>query len=167
MTIRGQKVTGAIVDGHNYTSHAYVTREIGGRNGIILVHSNISCWRIKDKGTVGYEPITLDPEGGVKLHGYRAKWCKDCPEQMDMSWRDKALCWDLYPTVDFFAPTRQERAKIISKYCDNCPVALQCLEYGASDLHNWGGIFGGVYFGLQGHDRKRRIEQRRKELLRG
>lgn len=64
----------------------------------------------------------------------------------DMSWADKAICKG--KTSIFYAPPgherlieRERREAIAMTYCRQCPVQMECREYGRhnGELGIWGG----------------------------
>jgi hypothetical protein len=111
--------------------------------------------------------VIEDSEGRLRLvdgEARRVWWCEFCPTEIDESWKERAACLDVSSSEDFGSELKLERQRLISEYCDPCPVTLECLEYGAVDKHNWGMIFGGVYFVQDPSRRQKRIANKRKEL---
>lgn len=99
-------------------------------------------------------------------HTFQAEVCPRCPTlPTDESWRDRAAC---HGTVDerFFSEEKTERAGVIADYCDQCPVALDCLDYATvADNENIGGVFGGLFFVRDTTKRRSNIADQRERLV--
>lgn len=84
--------------------------------------------------------------------------CPSCPEIIDDSWTERAAC--LNSPEDMVTPGAGYHG-LVKKYCDNCPVVVDCLQHAEhySDLF---GIYGGVL--ITKSDRAARIRKRKAEL---
>ncbi len=74
---------------------------------------------------------------------------------MNLSWRTRAACQGLDPTV--FYPATDEEADEAKAICASCAVREPCLEYALSHRER-----DGVWGGCTEKERRRIIRQRRK-----
>lgn len=114
-----------------------------------LMHMNSRCKSIRGVGRDSLRRVPAYEEEGkayyeIENRKLRGEVCTNCPDFGDESWKNRGLCVDT--GHDFLSDKPTERAKLIEKYCNQCPVVLECLEYGASDNDNCGAIWGGLYF---------------------
>jgi len=81
------------------------------------------------------------------------------------AWFDQAACQGLAHTIGgpardrIFFPQRGESLAPARRYCDNCPVAQECLDH---SLDN--GLVGGVWAGQSAKERVKIRRRRRLEM---
>ena len=70
------------------------------------------------------------------------RYSRRAPEGLDprASWRDKAVCAEVDPTL--FFPKKGDSAREAKQVCAGCPVRTECLEYalGREPHGVWGGL---------------------------
>jgi WhiB family redox-sensing transcriptional regulator len=74
---------------------------------------------------------------------------------MNMSWRSKAACNGLDPSI--FYPDETEDPSDAKAVCALCPVQVQCLEHALGRREKEG-----IWGGCTERDRRRIIRQRRR-----
>jgi WhiB family transcriptional regulator, redox-sensing transcriptional regulator len=74
---------------------------------------------------------------------------------MNMSWRSKAACNGLDPSI--FYPDENDDASDAKAVCASCPVQVQCLEHALGRREKEG-----IWGGCTERDRRRIIRQRRR-----
>lgn len=88
--------------------------------------------------------------------------CTNCPPYLDSKWREQGACWNI-PDPRAFETNKPKRYRgFIEDYCKNCPVVVDCFEYGANTRNT--GVWGGVFLPVDDKRKDRTIEERREEL---
>ncbi len=80
-------------------------------------------------------------------------------DETPTSWMAYARCRDVPPEI--FFPSDGAGVEVARRYCAECPVAAQCLDY-ALDNHIEHGVWGGV-----SERKRRRITQSRRRAATG
>lgn len=159
---------GMVFEGREYVGHFY----FGKVNGSVA-HATTNC-PYSRMGGRGNRRLPVYREGG-ELRWFDARneetakavLCAKCPlEPPSMAWAEEAACSGVRDDGFFDSnPGSKEVERVIETYCNNCPVALECLEFGAShEIANNQAVWGGVYFVKEARKRKPLIEQKRREL---
>lgn len=134
------------------------------------LHTNNQCHSPRS-GREGMKLVPVfEEEGEIRYIlndvEYAGKLCENCPDYLDETWKKMAACQDT--AEDFLTTKPTVRERLIEDYCNQCPVALECLEYGESNTENYGAIWGGLYFQTTFINdrslREEQINQRRGEL---
>lgn len=64
-------------------------------------------------------------------------------QNTDIFWEDRAACKDAPDYEDFYSTIPNQQKAIIAKYCANCAVKNECLEYAIANNEHFG-IWGGM-----------------------
>lgn len=142
-----------------YRGQYYLTKN----NSKWLAHASLAYKCTNTDEVPRHAVIEID--GQTYADNKKVVMCDRCAHlaDMDLSWMDRAACADSQDE-DFFDP--REYMNAVTKYCDGCPVALDCLDYAAAnDAANVGSTWGGMYFRLDGTSRRAKIKSQRAKLI--
>jgi WhiB family redox-sensing transcriptional regulator len=106
-------------------------------------------WEGQTQGLAGR---LLETKGGGMSHPPDRPRTED--NETPTSWMAHARCRDVPPEV--FFPSDGAGVEVAQRYCAECPVASQCLEY-ALENHIEHGVWGGT-----SERKRRRIKQSRR-----
>jgi len=135
-------------NGRTFLRQGYIVYSNGRLSKV--VHTTGRCRAPRDNTNL--ESVSIyEEDGNIKItfRGLErtVKYCDKCPPAFNLDWHEQAACFT--SGEDFFTFTPTEQQSLINTYCDQCPVALECLEDGASETEGTvGGIWGGLYFGF-------------------
>ena len=132
------------------------------------VHSTITCSFIGKQTNLRRVPTFYEEDGTRKaiwkMHESVVTDCDGCPERAPYEtgeWRAQAQCRDAAMPA-----WGDDYAIFMDVYCEGCPVALDCLEFGAEE--DMGGmVYGGVYLSQSRPQRNVAVNIRRQELALG
>ncbi len=165
LTVSTKIGLGMASEGRTHIGRALMTIHSDGSLNPI-VHTTMRCRSTRATGT--FQSVTLFEEGGVLKAMYRSEWrsveyCKSCPPQIDYDWQLEALCRG--SDEDFFTLDEDRQDILISVYCTNCPVQSECFEAEVSHPEREGGIWGGLFLGTKGREKKEKdIEAHRARI---
>lgn len=82
-------------------------------------------------------------------------------------WMSRAACLGADPEEFFdLQGSNEVSARVIRRYCEDCPVRPECLEF-ALGSEDWpGGYVFGIFGGMTGNERRRIIQARRRNAVR-
>jgi len=119
------------------------------KDGKMLVHTQYTCRAVQDHMRLKRFPLIHD-DGKLFVViddvPHSTEMCPNC-RRPDRSYVEEGLCWDREKegVIDWLNLGNWANRRAAKAACDECPVALKCLEYAdATDQPQ--GMWGGVIF---------------------